>query len=475
MKKLIEFSGRWLMAFLLIAPVIISCDDDDDDNMTTPPTLVEAASEAELNLLLDAVTAANLTTTLSEAENITVFAPTDAAFQAALNAYGVTTLEDLTTEIGGAANLESVLKFHVVGSTVFSADLADGDQQVTTLAGETLSVNKSSSGVTVSDGSMTYSVVTADVAIDNGVVHVIDGVLLPDLDLPNVVDAATAAGLTTLLDAVTAADLGGALTSASAITVFAPTNDSFADLLEEYGASDLTALADKLGGIDVVAEVLQFHVVPAVAFSHDLTATQEFETLNGTMLTVEKSSDGSVTIMDADGMTYSVTAADVAIENGVVHVIDGVLLPIDRPTVVEAATSAGLTTLLDAVTAANLGGALLGAEAITVFAPTNAAFADILAAQNVSTLDELITKLGADAVTKVLQFHVVPAVAYATDLAEGAQTVTTLAGEDLTITRTGSAVTLTDAAGNIYNVTTADVTIENGVVHVIDGVLLPTL
>ncbi len=471
---------RKLFALLFVPASLFlaSCSDDDGADPIEDPNLVEAATDAGLTTLLDAVTAVDgLADALTGANAITVFAPNNAAFAAALDAYGVTTLDQLVAELGGVDNLETVLGFHVVPATAFAADLAEGDQTFTTLSGQDISVNRSGSAVTVTDAlGNTSAVVTADVAIDNGVVHVIDGVLLPALELPSIVDAGTAAGLTTLLDAVTAAELANTLTSASAITVFAPTNDAFGGLLERYDATDLNDLVSIIG-LDAVTEVLQFHVVPAVAFSHDLAdGEQTFTTLQGQDLTVTV--DGtSVTVTDYLGFTYSVTTADVAIANGVVHVIDGVVLPdlSDDPNVVEAATDAGLSTLIDAVVAAELGDALVQATAITVFAPTNDAFAALLAAQEVEDLEGLITKLGAENVAKVLQFHVVPAVAFAQDLSEGAQMFETLAGEMLTVTKNGAAVTVTDAADNTYSVTTADVTIENGVVHVIDGVLLPTL
>ncbi len=440
------------------------------------PTIVEAATSAGLTTLLDAVTAADLGSTLLEAEAITVFAPTNDAFGAALEAYGVSNLDQLVAELGGLDNLGTVLGFHVVPAVAFAADLADGAQMFETLAGQMLTVTKTGAAVTVTDANgSTSSVVTADVAIENGVVHVIDGVLLPELTLPNIVDAATSAGLTTLLDAVTAADLGATLLDAEAITVFAPTNDAFGAALEAYGVSNLNQLVAELGGVDNLVSVLGFHVVPATAFSHDLAdGEQMFETLAGQMLTVNKSADG-VTVTDANGTVYNVVAADVAIANGVVHVIDGVLLPeITLPNIVDAATGAGLTTLLDAVTALDLGGTLTSAEAITVFAPTNQAFADLLEAQNVADLDGLVAALGADAVADVLTYHVVPAVAFSHDLTDG-DTFTTLQGEELTVNVTDNGVTVTDVNGNVFNVTTADVAIDNGVVHVIDGVLLPTL
>ena len=159
-----------------------------------------------------------------------VFAPDNVAFTAALEAYGVTTLDQLVTELGGIENLETVLGFHVVGATAFASDLSERDQTFNTLAGQTITVNK---------------------------------------NLPSVVDAATSAGLTTLLDAVTAAELATTLTSAEAITVFAPTNAAFADLLEAQQVQYLAGLIAQLGAANV-AKVLQFHMVPAVAFSHDL-------------------------------------------------------------------------------------------------------------------------------------------------------------------------------------------------------------
>jgi transforming growth factor-beta-induced protein len=269
--------------------------------------------------------------------------------------------------------------------------------------------------------------------------------------------------------------LANNLLAAEAVTVFAPTNDAFTAALEAFNAESLDQLVARIGGIENLQTVLGFHVVPATAFAADLAAENTFSTLGGQDIVVRKTADG-VTVTDALGNIANVVTADVAIENGVVHVIDKVLLPtLTLPNVVEAATAAELTILLDAVTAAGLGGALLDAESITVFAPTNEAFANLLEALNVSSLDELISTLGAENVSKVLTYHVVPTTAFSFDLAEGTQSVPTLAGENLTVTRTGNAVTVTDSAGTTYNVVAANVAIANGVVHVIDGVVLPTL
>jgi transforming growth factor-beta-induced protein len=440
------------------------------------PNLVEAATGAGLTTLLAAVTAVpGLPNALLSAGAITVFAPTNEAFAAALQVFNADDLNELIIKIGGPANLEKVLGFHVVPAVAFSGDLA-ATNSFPTLSGQNITVTKSGSAVSVTDAlGRTARVVAADVAISNGVVHVIDGMMLPDLMLPTIVEAANAAGLTTLLAAVTAADLGGTLLNADAITVFAPTNEAFGAALTAFGAANLNQLVAKIGGIANLQTILGFHVVPAVAFSTDLAATNTFPTLGGQNITVTKNASG-VTVTDARGNTSKVTTADVAIENGVVHVIDKVLLPnYTLPTVVEAATAANLTVLLDAVTAAGLGGTLLNAEAITVFAPTNQAFLNLLASLNLTSLQGLIDALGVTAVTKVLGFHVVPATSFSFDLAEGDQMVPTLAGEMLKVNRTGNAVKVTDAGGKTYNVIAADVAIRNGVVHVIDGVVLPTL
>ena len=440
------------------------------------PTLVEAATNAGLTTLLSAVTAVpGLPNALLSAPAITVFAPTNEAFAAALAVFKAKDLNELVIKIGGAANLQKVLGFHVVPAKALSSSLA-ATNSFQTLSGQTITVEKSGSTVSVKDQlGRVAQVVAADIEIANGVVHVINGMMLPNLGLPNVVQAAQSAGLTTLIDAVTAAGLGNALLNTPQMTVFAPTNAAFAAALQAYGAANLNQLVAKIGGISNLQTVLGFHVVPAAAFSFELGATNTFTTLAGQQLTVTKTASG-VTVRDALGNTANVVTADVAISNGVVHVIDKVLLPrIDLPNVVEAAQAANLTVLLQAVTAAGLGNTLLNQQAMTVFAPTNQAFTNLLQTLNFGSLQAMINALGLPAVTKVLGFHVVPATAFSFNLAAGSQQVPTLAGEMLTVTRNGNNVTVTDKAGKTYNVVVADVAIENGVVHVIDGVVLPTL
>ncbi|GAB4229527.1 MAG: hypothetical protein Tsb0034_01130 [Ekhidna sp.] len=287
------------------------------------------------------------------------------------------------------------------------------------------------------------------------------------MDPSSLSEVAAEAGLTTLLDAVQAAGLTGALESESAITVFAPSNEAFAALLTSLGVNSLSELIDALGA-SRVSDILQYHVVASTAFSADLTDGQTLETLAGQTLTVNVGGDGSVTISDVSGNTFNVTTADVEIANGVVHVIDGVLL--STPTVADVAFANGLTILLDALEITGLTETLLSQSDMTVFAPTNEAFEALLGVIGQSSLDDVPVSV----LTRVLQYHVVGSSLLSSDLSDGATAGTLLTNEgvaeEVTVGISGSDVSINDA-----NVTAADVEIVNGVVHVIDAVLVPSL
>lgn len=172
---------------LSFSVTIFSCNDDDDGIMPDPdpPTLVQAAQSANLSILLDAVGAVDgLANALLQADNITVFAPTNTAFEAALSAFNASTLGELAEAIGGIENLEIVLGYHVLPQVFFAADIPEGSTEVQTLANQTLTINRSGNQVNLTDAAgNTFAVTTADVVIENGVVHVINGVLLPEIEI----------------------------------------------------------------------------------------------------------------------------------------------------------------------------------------------------------------------------------------------------------------------------------------------------
>jgi len=250
-----------------------------------------------------------------------------------------------------------------------------------------------------------------------------------------------------------AADLVSTLEGTGPFTVFAPTNDAF-DALPFKGA-ELTYL---LNNKDKLTEVLEYHVHAGNITSGELKNGAKIKMLMGGSVTV-KITDTTVMINDA-----TVRTPDVKASNGVVHIIDKVLIPenFTAPNIPELAQSANLTTLVAALTAANLVAAVSGGP-LTVFAPTNAAFAALPA----GVLDKLLEPANIASLQQVLKYHVHSGEVVAADLKTGKQ-VTTLEGSKLNITITGFKVQVSSA-----NVIKADVFAVNGVVHVIDAVLLP--
>jgi transforming growth factor-beta-induced protein len=265
-----------------------------DAGSVTAKNIVElAVADGRFKTLAKALTDTDLVATLSGAGPFTVFAPTDTAF-AALPAG---TLEKLTKE-----QLATILKYHVISKELPSTALTAGP--VKTVADFSAFVAISGSTVKVNDATVT----AADVDASNGVIHVIDKVLLP----PNLVEAAGYAGFTKLLAAATKAGLASTLSAPTAnLTVFAPTDAAFTTLGQ--------ATVDGLSTTQL-ADVLKYHVVSGKVLSTALTAGPVPSLLTGKNLTI--SLTGGVKVNDA-----KVVIADVVTTNGVIHVIDKVLLP----------------------------------------------------------------------------------------------------------------------------------------------------
>ncbi|MDF1694326.1 MAG: fasciclin domain-containing protein [Saprospiraceae bacterium] len=255
---------------------------------------------------------------------------------------------------------------------------------------------------------------------------------------------------TTLEAAVIAADLAGTLSGNGPFTLFAPTDDAFAALPE----GTVEALLEDPQG--ALTDILLYHAVAGKALSTDLSDGQTITTINGKDVTVTINMDG-VFINDAQ-----VTVADIETDNGVVHVIDAVLLPPSNTVVDIVVNSEDHNTLEAAVIAADLAGTLSGAGPFTLFAPTDDAFA----ALGQETIDALLAD-PSGALTDILLYHAVAGTALSTDLSDG-QTITTINGKDVTVTINTDGVFINEA-----QVTVADLVADNGVVHVINAVLLP--
>jgi len=275
-------------------------------------TVVDIIVNSPVHSILEtAVIAAKLDDDLSTAGPFTVFAPTDAAF----NALPGGVLDALLLDPTGA--LAQILLYHVASGKVMSTDLSD-EQTITTLQGKTVKVNITMDGVFINNAKVTI----ADLVADNGVVHVIDAVLLPPAPT-TVVDIIVNSPVHTILEtAVIAAKLDDDLSTAGPFTVFAPTDAAFNAL--PAGVLD-ALLLDPTGDL---AQILLYHVASGKVMSTDLSDEQMITTLQGTTVKVNITMDG-VFINSA-----KVTLADLVADNGVVHVIDAVLLPL-APTAVD--------------------------------------------------------------------------------------------------------------------------------------------
>merc|ERR1712048_29264 len=265
-----------------------------------------ASRTKDLSTLVSALEAADLVTTLTSTGPFTVFAPTNEAFAKVPNA-------TLTYLLGNKTALTEVLKYHVAAGDLKSTNLKNGEQ-ITTLEGKNVTVAITGTTVKINDATVT----TANVNATNGVVHIIDAVLLPPgLALPTIPELAEGVkDLSTLVTALGKADLVTALSASGPFTVFAPTNDAFNGL----PAGVLDALL-KPENKDKLVEVLKYHVASGEVLSKSLKNGESIQTLEGGNVTV-KVSGSSVQINNA-----SVTEADVLAANGAVHVLIAVLLP----------------------------------------------------------------------------------------------------------------------------------------------------
>jgi uncharacterized surface protein with fasciclin (FAS1) repeats len=279
---------------------------------------------------------------------------------------------------------------------------------------------------------------------------------------PNVVQTAQAdARFSILAEAVVAADLAATLSGPGPYTVFAPTNDAFAALLVELGLTKDQLLANK----PLLTSVLTYHVLGSRVQKAQIPAGQAITTAEGGIFKVD-AVGADLVITDGRNRTATITATDIAASNGVIHVIDKVILPADKTIVATAQSNADFSILVEAVVAAGLVDALNAPGPLTVFAPTNAAFADLLAELGI-TKDALLANTAL--LTKVLTYHVVPGRVLKAAVPVGAP-ITTLQGETFSV---GATLAITDQQNRSANIVAADVLASNGVIHVLDRVILP--
>lgn len=321
-----------------------------------------------------------------------------------------------------------------------SSDLSDR-QAVASLQGDELFI-KAGEEVVINASS---NVIAADIEATNGVIHAVNKVLFPDAFGTVVDNAVKRFDFNTLVQAVTDAGLAEALMGDGPYTVFAPTDEAFDNLPD--------GLLESLS-MEQLTEILLYHVLEADVKSGDLNASQTVASLSGENLYV--TAGGGVTVNGSS----EVIAADVDASNGTIHAIDEVLIPNKYLNIVEIAQkNYELTTLVDLVIDADLAGTLSGDGPFTVFAPINSAFEDI---------SEALAGLSDEEVAETLTYHVIADRIESGDIPAGETEIETVNGQMVTINNSNGTVTVDGAT-----VITVDLSGTNGVIHLIDAVILP--
>ena len=273
-----------------------------------PQSIVEiAVGNPDFSTLVAALQAAELVDALSGEGPFTVFAPTNDAFAALPEG----TLDSLLLP-ENKQQLTDILLYHVVSGNVLAEDVVNLTE-AETLLGKNVNISVDMGSVMINEA----NVVATDLIGSNGVIHVIDSVILPPADVADIVDTAVADGrFTTLAAALGAAELVETLKGEGPFTVFAPTDDAFAKL--PAGTVESLLLPENK---QQLTDILLYHVVAGKVMAEDVVTLTEAETVLGQNVTI-KVEDGKVFINDAE-----VIITDIETSNGVIHVIDTVILP----------------------------------------------------------------------------------------------------------------------------------------------------
>lgn len=320
MKKVITNFKVLALAFLAIGAV--SCEDDDDngnvvDNNNTAFDLT--VGNADFTILNAALLRTGLDATLdTSGATLTVFAPTNDAFEDFLDDNGFSSIDDVPVLV-----LRNTLRNHVLGSVARSTDLTSGyvKTSATNSTGDFLDLYVDTDSGVVLNGDA--EVVTADINVDNGVVHVVDEVIA----LPTVVTLAAANPIFSNL--VAAVDQEGLVPTLSLTstdyTVFAPTNDAFQALIDADPADGISSIQDILD-LSTLTDILTYHVVGGAAVRAEaITDGLVVDPIGPGTFTINTTN--GVVITDASGTQINVIVTNVTAVNGVVHAIDFVLRP----------------------------------------------------------------------------------------------------------------------------------------------------
>jgi len=408
-----------------------------------PKSIVDIAVEdGRFTTLVAALQAADLVETLKGDGPFTVFAPTDDAFAKLPEG----TLDELLKP-ENKQMLSDILLYHVVAGKVMASDVVNLEESLTVF-GKNVAVKVEGDKVLINDS----EVIITDIEASNGIIHVIDAVLLPPSEekAMDIIDTAIADGrFTTLVAAVQAAGLVDTLKGEGPFTVFAPTDEAFAKL--PAGTIDELLKAENK---QQLTDILLYHVMAGKVMSDSVTDGLIADSALGTSLFF-KADMGNVYLNEAQ-----ILITDIETTNGVIHVIDTVILPKD---IVDAAVFNKFETLAAALQAADLVETLKGEGPFTVFAPTEEAFK----ALPEGTLASLLLPENKQTLTNILLYHVVSGNVLATDVVK-LENADTILGQQVSIKVENGKVFINES-----EVLVTDIKTTNGVIHVINAVLLP--
>ncbi len=452
-----------LSLFFISFAILTSCSDDDDSTVTMEETIVDkAVATSNLSILVEALQKTDLAATLQADGPFTVFAPTNDAFQALLDSKAAwNSLDDVPEK-----TLKAVLLYHVVATKAYAANLTN-NQELNTVNEAKIIVDLTSGVKLKTEAGQSVSVTTADIEASNGIIHIVDEVLLPETLPQDITDLAIATPqLSSLVAALQKTELVAALQADGPFTVFAPTNDAFQTLLDSN--SSWNTLEDI--PTDVLQTVLLFHVLNGKVLAEDLT-----DTYAKTLATGPNDETLSLQIEVTGGVKFNSDSkpisTNIIASNGVVHTIDKIMLPPNIVTI--ALNNGGFTSLVAALTdsrhSTNFVSVLSQEGPFTVFAPTNAAFQALLDSNNDWNTIEDIPIGTLDA---VLKYHVVSGANVQSDELSDNQEITMLNNGIVTVDLYNGAKLETSSNQSVPILLT-DVQGTNGVVHVIDSVLLP--
>jgi uncharacterized surface protein with fasciclin (FAS1) repeats len=333
----IRFMRQLSLPLLAAVMLVGACGDDDiddiddiDEERTVWDTAADTASlstfEAAVEFASDNDDLVDLLD--DDAATLTVFAPTNEAFDAlAAELTGVPDadgLDLLTPE--NKPLLREVILYHVLTTEVPSAEIPFG-RPIATAQGAVFKIDQEAALVITDGRNRLSQIVTADIGATNGVIHVIDQVLLPPnlniVQTTRSIAESTPPELTIFDEAIAATELGRTLSEPGPFTVFAPTDAAFAALLEEL---DMTK-QELLANTELLTDVLNYHVVPDLMFAAEIPIGSAIRTLSASTFMV----DAEFVITDARGRRSNIITTDILASNGVIHVIDRVLLPTCPP------------------------------------------------------------------------------------------------------------------------------------------------